>query len=166
MHPYHRARLRRGSWHPYSIGPFYRSSSHYESISKNEHEKAERESKPFINVFSRAVASDETDCFDTGMIANSIYCWNRPVHDIDDTWREPRSLTKFSNDHRCSRVTLRGFQDKGVPSYSSHRDRPEWDHPIDVRCKRHDIVVDKRTHAGKLNGAMLGKRVSVNATMR
>jgi hypothetical protein len=63
-------------------------------------------------MFSRAVASNKTDCFDTGMIANSIHCWNRPVHDIDDTWREPRSLTKFSNDHRCSRVTLRGFQNK------------------------------------------------------
>ena len=113
-------------------------------------------------MFSRAVTSDKTNCFDTGVIANSIHCWNRPVHDIDDTWREPSSLTKFGNDHRCSRVTFRGFQDKSIPSYSGHRDRPEWDHPIDVCCVKDDITIDRRTHAGKLNGAMLGKSVSVD----
>jgi hypothetical protein len=129
-----------------------------------EHNKAEREGKPFINVPSRAVASDKADSFDARVIANSIHCWNGPVHDINNTWREPCSLTKFSNDHRCPRVTLRGFQNKSVPSYGGQRNRPQWDHPNNVRCEKHDITVNRRTHAGKLNGEMLGMSVSVNAT--
>ena len=117
-------------------------------------------------MFSRAVTSDKADSFDTGMIADSIHRWDRPMHDIEDTWREPRSLTKFSNDHRCSRVTFRGFQDECVPSYGSQRDRPEWDHPNDVHCVKHETIIDKRTHAGKLNGDILGKSVSVNVRIR
>jgi hypothetical protein len=138
----------------------------YGDYQSEQHDNAERENKPFINVLSCAIAADKANCFDTRMIANSIHCWNCSMHDIDDTWRKPRSLTKFRNDHRRSRVTLRGFQDKCVPGNGSQRDRPEWDHPVNIRRKSTTSPVDERTYAGKLNGEMLGRSVSVNATVK
>jgi len=86
------------------------------------HNEACKEDIPFIDVPSGTVASDKTDSFDARVITDSIYCWNRPVYDIKDTWGEAGPLTKFSDDHCCTRVTLGGLQDKSVPCYGSHRD--------------------------------------------
>jgi hypothetical protein len=61
---------------------------------------------PFVDVPTSAVASYETDRLDTRMITDGIYGWDSPMDNIDDTWRKPRPLTKFSNDHRCTGITL------------------------------------------------------------
>jgi hypothetical protein len=61
---------------------------------------------PFVDVLAGAVTSYETDRLDTRVITDGVYSWDSPMNDIDDTWGKPCSLTKFSNDHRCTRITL------------------------------------------------------------
>jgi len=75
---------------------------------------------PFIDVSSGTIASDKTDRLDAWVIADSIHGWYSPMNDINDAWRKSSSLTEFSNDHRCTRITLRGLQDDSVPSHGSH----------------------------------------------
>jgi hypothetical protein len=70
------------------------------------HSEACKKDIPVIDVPSGTVASDKADGFNARVITNSIYCWNRPVYDIKDTWGEAGPLTKLSDDHGCTRVTL------------------------------------------------------------
>jgi hypothetical protein len=61
---------------------------------------------PFIDVLSGTVSSHKTDCLDTRVITDGVYCWDSPMYDVDDTWGKSRPLTKFGNDHRGARITL------------------------------------------------------------
>lgn len=85
-----------------------------------------------VNVFTRAVAADETNRLDGRRVQNEVYRLGGTVDDVDNTRRETGLLGQVGQNHSRARVPLRRLHHNTVASDGSDGERPERNHGGEV----------------------------------
>lgn len=125
-----------------------------------------------VDVLSSAIRSDERDGLDPRLLAEVLDGGDRAVEDRKDTlrqtcfresqlkrgmkeWKSRTSLHgELGDDHRCSRVTLRGFDDQTVAGRDGV-DRPKRDHSREVEPVMDRVSAGERAKSDRrTNGQM------------
>lgn len=83
---------------------------------------------PGVDVFTRAVAANKADGFNSWLVENEVNGLGRAMDDVDHTWRKAGLPGQLSQDHGSPGVPFRRLKDYAVTGNRSDRNAPQRDH--------------------------------------